>query len=247
VLGPIRLHLNGQVDSLGGTKQRTVVAALLLAPGQMLSDNHLSQMLWGIRPPATALAQIHTYASRLRQRLGCHADVVRLQAGYQLITNQIWCDTLEYTQLTERGFEQLEAGRYEEATRLLQAALGLWRGEAVADGTAHLIEAERPWLAEGRLLALEGRIEAELALGRHRQLVSELTSLVASYPFRERFRALLMTALCRSDHQAAAIEVFHAGRRMLSDELGVDPGPLLIRTYDAILSGELTRLGAILV
>ncbi|AUG78209.1 hypothetical protein CFP65_3413 [Kitasatospora sp. MMS16-BH015] len=238
ILGPVHIWTDGQEDTLSGSKQRTMFASLVLAGGRTLSDEHLSRMLWDTAPPSTAGAQIHTYASRLRRRLGPDVPLVRIRTGYRLIAEDVVCDLTEFGSHAQEGMRALRTQRYEYASEQLRAALSLWRGEALADVTDHLVFAERPQLDEARLEALEAWIEVELILGRHRQLVSELTGLVAHYPMRERFRALLMTALYRSERQAEAMNLYLDGRRLLADELGVEPGRLLTRTYEGILTGE---------
>ncbi|MGK4582327.1 AfsR/SARP family transcriptional regulator [Kitasatospora sp. HPMI-4] len=238
ILGPVHIRTSGHEDSLSGTKQRTMFAALVLAGGRALSDEYLSRMLWDTNPPSTAGAQIHTYASRIRRRVGSEVPLVRLRMGYRLIAEHVPCDLTRFTQLSQEGFRALREQRYELASERLRESLGFWHGEALADVTDHLVLAERPRLDEARLEALEAMIEVDLILGRHRQLISELTGLVTQYPMRERFRALLMTALYRSERQAEAMSLYLDGRRILADELGVEPGRLLVRTYQAILSGE---------
>jgi DNA-binding SARP family transcriptional activator len=243
ILGPVRIRTAGQDDAVSGSKQRTMLAALLLANGRALSDEHLSRMLWDTNPPSTATAQIHTYASRIRHRIGVDIPLVRIRTGYQLLAQHVRYDYREFLRLSAEGRSALDAQEFERAADLLNEALALWQGEALADATEHLIMTERPRLEEFRLETLESRIEAELIIGRHRQLVSELTGLVAHHPLREQFRALLMTALYRSDRQADAMSVYLAGRRMLAEELGVEPGLLLARTYQAVLTGEVrTRM-----
>ncbi|GJF28401.1 hypothetical protein KNE206_11010 [Kitasatospora sp. NE20-6] len=243
ILGPVRIRTAEQEDALSGSKQRTMLAALLLSDGRALSDERLGRMLWDSRPPSTAPAQIHTYASRIRRRLGPDVPLIRIRTGYQLMAQHVPYDYREFTRLSDEGHRALHAQDFAPAAALLGEALALWRGEALADATDHLVLAERPRLEEYRLEALESRIEAELILGRHRQLVSELTGLVAHHPMRERFRALLMTALYRSDRQAEALTAYIDGRRMLAEELGVEPGLLLARTYQAVLTGEVrTRM-----
>jgi DNA-binding SARP family transcriptional activator len=238
ILGPVHILTDGQEDALSGTKQRTMFAALVLAGGRAISDDHLGRMLWDTNPPSTAGAQIHTYASRIRRRVGPEVPLVRIRTGYRLIAEQVPCDLTRFTELSQSGFKALREQRFELAAEQLRAALSLWHGEALADVTDHLVFAERPQLDEARLEALEARIEVDLILGRHRQLISELTGLVSQHPMRERFRALLMTALYRSERQAEAMSLYLDGRRILADELGVEPGRLLARTYEAILSGE---------
>ncbi|WP_035847805.1 AfsR/SARP family transcriptional regulator [Kitasatospora azatica] len=242
ILGPVQIWAAGQEDALGGTKQRTTFAALVVAGGRAVSDEYLSRLLWDQSPPNTAAAQIHTYASRIRRRLDPHTPLLRSRAGYRLLAEEVPCDHVEFAHRTRDGLAALRAQEYARAAEQLTRALALWRGEALADTTEQLVEAERPSLEEARLEALEGRIEAELILGRHRQLIPELTRLVSRHPMRERFRALLMTALYRSERQAEAMSLFRDGRRILVDELGVEPGRLLVRTYEAILSGEVRTL-----
>src|SRR5262249_46808199 len=129
--------------------------------------------------------------------------------------------------------------RYAEAGSLLRQALALWRGPALCDATDRLIEVEGPHLEEARTMALEARIDADLAVGRHRQLTPELSGLVSTHLLRERFRAQLMTALYRCDRQAEAVAAYHEGRTVLAEELGVDPGPELTETYQQLLTGAL--------
>ncbi|MFJ8625990.1 BTAD domain-containing putative transcriptional regulator [Kitasatospora sp. NPDC093550] len=238
ILGPVHILADGREDSLSGTKQRTMFAALVLAGGRAVSDEHLGRMLWDTNPPGTAGAQIHTYASRIRRRVGSEVALVRIRSGYRLLAERVPSDLGRFAELSQGGLNALREQRFEAAAERLREALGCWHGEALADVTDHLAQAERPQLEEARLEALEARIEVDLILGRHRQLISELTGLVSQHPMRERFRALLMTALYRSERQAEAMSLYLDGRRILADELGVEPGRLLARTYEAILSGE---------
>jgi DNA-binding SARP family transcriptional activator len=239
ILGPVGLWSNDQEVLLNGAKQRTIMAALLLARGRVLSDHQIGQMLWGNRPPETYQAQIYTYASRLRQRLGPSAEITRRGSGYVMRLLSARFDFADFQTLTRLGHGELLSGHYGEAAEMLRAALTLWRGPALSDVTDFLAEAEVPALEEARMDAVELRIEADLALGRHVQLISELTGLVAGAPLRERLRAQLMVALYRADRQAEAFAVFEEGRRQLEEQLGVDPGRALRDTYQAILTGDL--------
>ncbi|WP_329390042.1 AfsR/SARP family transcriptional regulator [Streptomyces sp. NBC_01716] len=239
VLGPVRVTSTGREIPVPGRKQRTMLAALLLAGGRPLSDDRLTAVMWGGRAPATVGAQLCTYASRLRTRLGPAAELRRVGSSYRLGVIDGFVDAAEFDRLARAGHEALRAGRPEVAAPLLRSALGLWRGPALDGVTQQLRDAEVPQLDEARTSALESRIEAELALGEHRGLVPELTGLVARYPLRERLRAQWMTALYRCERQAEALAAYQEGRRILVEELGVDPGPALTAAHHAVLQGRL--------
>ncbi|MGV9271664.1 AfsR/SARP family transcriptional regulator [Kitasatospora sp. NPDC003701] len=242
ILGPIRAVIGGAEDALGGVKQRTMLAALLLANGRPLSDTQMTRLLWDWEPPSTVGAQIHTYASRLRKRLGVLVPITRLRSSYRIDMSHVWCDHVEFEALARAGQTALDGGQWARAAELFSRALDLWDGEALADGTKWLADTEGPAWEERRRAVHESRIEADLALGRHRELIAELTGLVAAYPLQERFRAHLMVALSRSARQAEAVSLFNEGRRLLVDELGVDPSPVLTNTYQEILTGEIVRI-----
>ena len=236
VLGPVQVWSYDTEIQLGGSKQRTVLAALLLARGKVVTDAALSTVLWGEDPPRTSSAQIYTYVSRLRRSLGDDVVLARSGQGYALHAPTAWFDLDEFLSLTRRGRAALEQGRPDLASMHLDTALGLWRGAALGSGTEFLAETEVVALEECRLGTRELRIEADLSLGRFRDLVSELTQLVAAHPLRERFRAQLMTALWRSHRRADALRVFFDGRELLAEELGVDPSPLLTELYEEIVA-----------
>ncbi|HKT00662.1 MAG TPA: AfsR/SARP family transcriptional regulator [Rugosimonospora sp.] len=238
LLGPVRVVVDGVEDPLGGTKPRTVLAALLLADGRAVSDGHLSSLLWDWHPPATAQAQMYTYVSRLRRRFGDALPILRLSGGYRMSVDGLWRDHAEFARLARTGLGALGAGRFAQAAAELQAARGLWRGAPVSDATDYLIDSARPHLDELHMAVLEGAMEADLALGRHRQLVGELTELVRENPLWERLRAHLMIAMYRCGRQADAMALFHAGRRVLADELGVSPGAALTQAYQTILTAS---------
>ena len=239
ILGPVGVSRAGHEVALGGSKPRTVLAVLMLAGGGLVPDSQLSELLWGCRPPTTESAQIYTYVSRLRKRLAPEIDIVRQPPGYLIRAQAAEFDYQEFEQVTRLGHEQMSAGRYNRAAQHFRFALELWNGPTLANVTEFLASTELPRLDEARMATLECRIEADLRLGRHLQLVSELTGLVAQYPMRERLRVQLMTALYNCERQADALATFHEGRHVLSEELGVDPGPALAQTYQAILRGEL--------
>ncbi|WP_419995110.1 BTAD domain-containing putative transcriptional regulator [Streptomyces boninensis] len=239
LLGPVEARRGRTRVELSGSKVHTVLAAMLLARGRVISDERLRTLLWGWDPPATSAAQIYTYMSRLRAHLGDTVEITRRQPGYLLRAEGCRVDLEEFERLARSGRKALELRQYEGAGTLLREALDLWRGPALANVTDHLLEAEGPRLEEARMLALESRVDADLALGRHEEIVSELTGLVAEFPVRERLRAQLMTALYRCGRQADALQAFYDGRELLAEQLGVDPGEDLGDTYQAALDGRL--------
>ncbi|MFE4264800.1 BTAD domain-containing putative transcriptional regulator [Streptomyces sp. NPDC056883] len=238
VLGPVEAHKDGTRVALSGSKVHTVLASLLLARGRVVSDARLNTLLWGWEPPATSGAQIYTYMSRLRKLLGDEVRIERRQPGYLLQAPHSRFDLLEFERLDKQGREALRRKRFGEAGALLTEALEHWRGTALSNVTEHLADAELPQLEEARMHALESRIEADLALGRHEQLAAELTGLVAQFPLREKLRAQLMTAYYRSGRQSDALQSYYEGRSLLADQLGIDPGEALGSTYEAVLAGN---------
>ncbi|MEV6652574.1 BTAD domain-containing putative transcriptional regulator [Streptomyces sp. NPDC051219] len=241
VLGPVEVRQDGRRASLSGAKLHTVLAALLLAREEVVSDERLSRLLWGWTPPATVSAQLYTYVSRLRKLLGEEVLIDRRPPGYAMAIGDSTLDLIEFERLDRDGREALLEGDFERAGDLLRDALARWNGFPFANTTDHLADAESPRLNEARAVTLEHRIAADLALGRHEQITVELTGLVAQFPLRERIRSQLMTALCRSGRQADAIHLYHHGREVLAEELGVDPGEELRATYQALLDGSLGR------
>ncbi|MFD9728640.1 BTAD domain-containing putative transcriptional regulator [Streptomyces sp. NPDC059072] len=214
-------------------------AALLLARGRVVPDTRLSPLLWGARPPATMSAQLHTYVSRLRTLLEPELTLERRGAGYAIRTGDSRFDVAEYVRVDRLGRQALRAHRYEEAGTLLRDALELWRGPMRVNATEHLVQEEVPQWEEARAATLENRIEADLALGHHQRITSELTRLVADFPLRERMRAQVMTALYRCGRQADALLVFHEGRSVLAEELGVEPGHGLRAAHEALPGARL--------
>ncbi|MEV0192677.1 BTAD domain-containing putative transcriptional regulator [Kitasatospora purpeofusca] len=242
VLGPVEVHDDdGRMVELPGTKVHTVLATLILADGQTVSDDRLSSMLWAWDPPTTMSAQIYTYVSRLRKRLGPDVELIRCPRGYLLRADRAGLDLTEFERSAGAGRTALAGRRWAEAARELRSALDLVRGPALTNVTEHLADVERPRLEELHLAALEDWFEAELALGRHHRLVPDLTSLTAEHPMRERMRAQLMTALYRCGRQSDALAVFHSGRRILAEELGVDPGEALTSVHMGVLDGSLAQ------
>lgn len=240
LLGPLRVVLDGAEVHLNGAKERTVLAALLLHAGHVLDDHRLMQLLWDLNPPATSNAQIHSYVWRLRRKLGAGVTIHRQSSGYRLDARTARTDLDEFGVLTSTAHHELAEARHEQAASTFRRALALWRGPALPDVTRFLADKVVPRWEEVRMAALEGRINADLALGRSAMLVPELTSLVVEFPYREVLRAQLMAALYLGHRRVDALEVFHTGRRILVDEMGVDPGPALRGTHLVVL-GDRSR------
>jgi DNA-binding SARP family transcriptional activator len=248
VLGPVEVVLDGRTLQLGGPRPRALLALLLLRANSVVPAEKLIDELWGDAPPATAANVLQSYVSSLRRVLGRETIETRGR-GYALRLPPGTLDLHRFERRAAEGSAALAAGRPDEAADALADALALWRGPALADVTADgVARAESGRLDELRLAALERRVEAELACGRHADLVGELEALVAEHPLRERLRGFQMLALYRSGRQAEALEAYRAARTRLVDELGIEPGAALQELQRAVLrqdvSLELPRPGA---
>ncbi|MFI7699229.1 BTAD domain-containing putative transcriptional regulator [Nonomuraea sp. NPDC049480] len=245
VLGPIEvLDVGGDPVQLGGQKQRALLGLLLAARGRVVSVAHLVDELWGDDPPPKVLASVQSYVANLRRVLEPDRParapariLITRPPGYAVAAASIDC--AEFERLTSAAHEA-RATDPAHAVALLRAAAGLWRGEPYADvaSAAPGLAAEAARLDELRLLATEDRFRAELALGVHARLVGEIEQLVAAHPLREAAWGLLAVALYRSQRQGEALDALRRARRLLSDELGVDPGPELRRLEAAVLRHE---------
>ena len=225
VLGPMEALLGGAPLALGGRKERTALALLAADAGKVVSTDDLIDGIWGDEPTAAARSTLHTYISNLRSRLG--DVIVRDGGGYRLEIEPAQVDAFAFAQTVSQARELAETDQAQVAQTLRQA-LALWRGHPYADvaGSPPLdVEARR--LAELRLEAVEERIDAELALGRHAELAGELEVLCEENLVRERFRAQHMLALYRSGRQAEALRAYQKTRAYLADELGLEPSPEL--------------------
>jgi YVTN family beta-propeller protein len=238
ILGPLEAEDEGRLVPLGGSRQRAVLAILLLHRGEVLSVDRLVDELWGEQPPDTATKTVQVYVSRLRKELG--QDVVLTRGGgYLLDIEPDQLDAERFQRLTAEGRDALERGEARSASELLRQALDLWRGPPLGDlayepfARSHIARLE-----ELRLVALEHRIEADLALGKHAALIPEFETLVREHPTRERLRAQLMLALYRSGRQTDALASYRDARRALVDELGLEPTRELQELERAILAQE---------
>jgi DNA-binding SARP family transcriptional activator len=236
VLGPLEARGDDdRVIPLGGLRQRAVLAILLSHANELVSSDRLVAELWPEVPPASATSVLQTYVSQLRKALGPGVIATR-SSGYVAEIEESQLDLRRFERLLERGGVALAADRAAEAAAALRDALALWRGPALADFARELFaQPEIGRLEELRLVALERRIEADLACGRHGDLIGELEALVAAHPLRERLRWLLILALYRSGRQADALDAYQEARRVLVDELGIEPTPALQELERGIL------------
>jgi DNA-binding SARP family transcriptional activator len=236
VLGPFVVHAGRHAVELGGLKPRMLLALLLLRPNERISISQLVDSLWGEKPPASARNALQVYVSRIRKAISAER-VVATGGGYRLHVAPGELDLAQFRGLVDRGRRARLAGNLEVASATLREALELWRGPALEDLRANdALEAEALRIEDERLSAFEERVDADLDLGRHRELVPELEALAEEAPLRERLIGQSMLALYRSGRQADALRVFGVARRRLVDELGIEPGPELRELQRAILS-----------
>jgi YVTN family beta-propeller protein len=243
LLGSLEVLVEGRELSLGGARQRAVLAILLLHRGEVVSVDRIVDELWGERLPDTATKTVQVYVSRLRKELGEGVLVTR-GGGYVLEVDADDVDAHRFERLASEGRDALDQGDPRAAAATLREALELWRGPPLTDlAYESFAQNEIARLEELRLDALENRVEADLALARHTELVGELEALVAEHPTRERLRGQLMLALYRSGRQSEALESYRDARHTLEEELGLEPGPELqqlereILTQDPALEG----------
>ncbi|MFI6492250.1 BTAD domain-containing putative transcriptional regulator [Streptomyces sp. NPDC050564] len=238
VLGPVRAWRDDEPLPAGSPQQRALLAALLLREGRTATASELIDALWGDEPPSQALAAVRTYASRLRKALGSEV-LVSESGGYAIRSlGEGALDLARAQELAADAEKARGAGDLCRARELLRDALGQWDGEPLASVPGPYAETQRARLEEWRLQLLESRLDMDLEQGCHAEAVSELTALTAAHPLRERLRELLMLALYRSGRQAEALAVYADTRRLLADELGVDPRAGLKELQQRILQAD---------
>jgi YVTN family beta-propeller protein len=238
VLGPLEVRDGERSLPLAGAKQRALLALLLVNANHVVSRDRLIDELWGEQPPGTAVASLQVYVSRLRKLLP-QGTLLTRPPGYLLEVAPDELDLRRFERLLAEGRETLAHGESERASTVLREALALWRGPALAEfAFDRFAQAEIGRLEDLRLAAVEQRIEADLALGRHADLIGELEALIAENPHREHLRAELMLALYRSGRQAEALEAYQDARRALVDELGIEPSAALQRLEKLILTQD---------
>ncbi|MFI6639416.1 BTAD domain-containing putative transcriptional regulator [Streptomyces sp. NPDC050504] len=245
VLGPVRARRTDPADdagdgtplSTGSPQQRALLAALLLREGRTATASELIDAIWGDEPPSQALAAIRTYASRLRKTLGAGVLVTE-SGGYAIRVEPGSLDLNTAQDLATESEKARASGDRTLARDLANQSLALWDGEPLAGVPGPYAETQRARLSEWRLQLQETRLDMDLEAGHHAEAVSELTALTAAHPLRERLRELLMVALYRSGRQAEALAVYADTRRLLADELGVDPRPELAQLQQRILQAD---------
>ncbi|MFI6992964.1 AfsR/SARP family transcriptional regulator [Nonomuraea wenchangensis] len=241
LLGPVEVWSGGRQVPVGGAKPRTLLAALLLEAGRVVTADRLIEAIWEEDPPPTARGVLQTYVASLRRAFagaGLPDVIVSHRLGYLAEIAPDALDRNVFERLVAQGRHAAGRGRPEEAAETFRKALGLWRGEALGGIGGAYLRAEAVRLEELRLAVTEERVAADLAAGRDEQLIDELAELVALHPARERLRRDLMVALYRVGRQADALAVYQQGRQVLVEEMGIEPGPELRRTQEAILRSD---------
>jgi DNA-binding SARP family transcriptional activator len=243
VLGPIEITCDRCSVKLAGQHQRALLAALVLERGKVVSAEKLVDVLWSSDPPASARIKIQTHVSQVRRLIG---DTPRTpdsllqtrQPGYLLNAEGADIDLAEFETLTTQAGTASGEGQYAAASELFAAALALWRGPAFADVRSSVIRAAATVFEQRRILAIEGKAEADLALGSSHTVVSSLSAAIGSYPFRERIRAMLMVALYRLGCRADALRVYRDGYEIMTTDMGMEPGPQLQSLHQRLLADD---------
>jgi SARP family transcriptional regulator, regulator of embCAB operon len=249
VLGALEMSLDGISVVPDAKKPRHLLAMLAMNAGRLVTNTSLKEELWANNAPRSATSTLQTYVLNLRNRIrdalpAEDADLVRKilvtkNTGYVLLVEPETVDVYRYDRLAVAGRAAVTAGDHARAHRLLSEALALWRGPVLVDvSTGPQLEIEAMRLAERRLTDLTLRIDADLYLGRHHQVLGDLAALCARHPYMENFRAQFILALYRSGRPGQALEVYHEMSTMIREHLGVDPSHRLRELHRAILNGD---------
>ncbi|UBU09488.1 AfsR/SARP family transcriptional regulator [Nonomuraea gerenzanensis] len=241
ILGPIEVRTSlGRPIALGRRKQRVLLAALLLNVGKAIPSRRMLDWLWGERAPATAESNLYTYISALRKVLGSPSRIEAGSQGYMLRVTPGEVDVTLFEDLAAQGQLALSAGRHDVALERLTRALCLWRGESVLEELPlpAPLRCEAARLERLRASVVDASLEARLALGQHGEMLADLEALTHRDPLNERLRAQLMLALYRSGRRADALTVYQSARMTLAVEVGIDPGPDLVRMHQRILADD---------
>ena len=243
LLGPLLACRGETVLAVPAGKQRALLAALLLNAGRVVSADELIDVLWDTSPPVSARASLQNYVKRLRKALGDagHRRISTHPHGYMISIEPGGLDTERFEALVDTARTAARAGWWDAAAARLRDALSLWRGRPLADvDSAVLAQRETPRLSEMRLQALEARMDADLHLGCHTEVIPELRHLGGTHPLREHLQGLLMLALYRDGRQAEALATYQHARSVLVEELGVEPGTGLRELHQRILTADIT-------
>lgn len=241
LLGPLLVRRGGALVQIPPGKQRVLLAALLVRANQMVSLDELAKALWGNDPPPSACATLRNYVKRLRKALtdSSESRIRTLPGGYLIRVGANELDMIRFETLLSGARDAARRDCWDRAAEQLHVALSFWRGEPLADVPSDwLAWREVPRLAEMRLQATEARVEADMRLGRHGDVIAELRQLVEAHPLRERLHALLMLALYRDGRQGEALAAYQRARRVLVAELSVEPGPELRQLELQILTAD---------
>ena len=240
ILGPLEVaDEGGRGLVLGGRRQRSVLAILLLHANEVVARDRLIEELWSGQPPASAATSLHAHVSRLRRALGEDRRIVTAGGGYLIRVADGELDRDRLERLVEEGAVAISRGDWELGSGRLREALSLWRGPPLSDFRYDsFAQAEIARLEELHVGAVERLIEAELALGRDAQVVGDLERLVREHPYRERLRGHLMLALYRTGRQAEALAAYRQARSVLVEELGIEPSSELRELHKAILAQD---------
>jgi DNA-binding SARP family transcriptional activator len=241
LLGPLLVRRAGVITTVQAGKQRALLAALLLKANQVVPVGEISDVLWGPSPPSSGRVTIQSYVKRLRRVLDGVGDarIGTVPGGYLIKVETGELDVSRFDVAQDVARKAVRRGDWELAAAELRQGLSLWRGEPLADVESPLLaQRHLPWLVEMRLRALEARIDADLWLGRHADLIAELRQLASAHPLRERLHALLMLALYRDGQQGEALAAYQRARRALIEELGAEPGPELRRLQEQVLNAD---------
>jgi SARP family transcriptional regulator, regulator of embCAB operon len=244
LLGPLQLNANGSDLPLGATKQRAVLATLLINRNRPVAIDSLIDAVWQQQPPPEARASLHAHISRLRRLVssaGVDPAAVLLSAkpGYRLSVSDEACDVGRFGIEQKAGIEAAAAGRFQQASDHLSAALAEWRGPVLEDlRDFPFVDAFAAALSEDKLVAFTMRAEAEIACGRTHSIIGELEALAAEHPYREPLWAQLITAYFQAERQYDALDAYGRMKTTLADDLGIDPGPTLRALHQRILHQE---------
>lgn len=241
ILGPLVVIVDGKEVNLGGQRQRIVLSMLALNARRVTSVERLIDAVWATSPPSTARSQIQICISKLRKLITPAQEpeiITTREPGYLLEIPDWALDSSRFAALLASAREGADAGRLPQAVEDLEAALSLWRGPVLADVDSALVRGSAAQLEDRRRVAIEERLRTQLSLGRHEEITGELRVLLEEEPLWERLYGLLMLALQRSGRQGEALEVGRRAREVIVAELGIEPGPELRDTEQAILVGQ---------